>query len=292
MNHENRSTFKKNKIIPRWIKSTILWKFISNLKLAFKRMLITAPYWDRPRFLQIFRYFMVAEGADARQNFLVPFHFKGIKFHLRPMEWHLMQAILLEDEYGGQVAQLFEKQSPSIIIDAGANVGMFSVYALAKWDYVKVFAVEPAPDTFKILEQNQKKNPSLSWRVFQYAFWKNDGMISFANKGSSMASHISTDEKDEQVPSTRLDYFIDKYLQKDERVSLLKMDIEGAEEEVLTAAQGTLNRVDAMVIEVHSAMCDELAVRDILKREFSFVYDLSAPSTDYPVLLACREAVQ
>jgi FkbM family methyltransferase len=290
MNHKDQSMPMKNKFIPLWVRSTPLWKFMSNVKLALKRMLITVPYWDWIRFLQTFRYFMTVQGSDARQTFLTSFHFKGIKFDLRPMEWHLMQAILLEDEYGGPVTRLFEKQSPSVIIDAGANVGMFSVYALSKWDSAKVFAVEPAPDTFALLEQNQKKNPSLSWRVLQYAFWKNDGVISFENKGMSMAAHVSDDAKGMQVPSIRLDHFMDKYLQKDERVSLLKMDIEGAEEAVLTAAQGTLNRVDAMVIEVHSAMCDELAVRNILKKEFAFVYDLFAPSTEYPVLLACREA--
>lgn len=102
---------------------------------------------------------------------------------------------------------------------------------------------------------------------------------------------MDNDRRMELVPCIRLDHFMDKYLQKDERVSLLKMDIEGAEEVVLIAAQGVLNRLDAIVIEVHSAMCNELIVRDILKKEFAFVYDLSAPSTEYPVLLACRETV-
>lgn len=66
-----------------------------------------------------------------------------------------------------------------------------------------------------------------------------------------MAAHISTDTKGVQVPSIHLDHFIEKYLQKDERISLLKMDIEGAEETVLKSAQATLSRVDVMVIEVH-----------------------------------------
>ncbi|MDD2921808.1 MAG: FkbM family methyltransferase [Anaerolineales bacterium] len=265
---------------------------MSNLKLAFKRMSLSSPYWDRSRILQTFKYFMAVESADARRSLLNSFRFKGINFELRPMEWSLMQAILLDEEYGGRVARLFEEKPPSVIIDAGANVGMFSVYALSKWSAAKVLAVEPAPDTFDLLERNQKKNSAFKWRVFQYAFWKEDGTVSFENGGLSMASHISADVKDEQIPSIRLDHFVEKYLQADEGVSLLKMDIEGAEEAVLNAAQGILARVYAIVIEIHSAMCDESAVRELLEREFDFVYDLSASSTPYPVLLACREAAR
>jgi FkbM family methyltransferase len=279
----------RKKIIPGWVKSTPVWKFLSRLKLAVMRMFLSAPYWDRGRLLPAFRYFMAVDGADTRVKFLNSFHFTGIKFDLRPMEWHLMQAILLEEEYGGPVARLFEQHPPSIIIDAGANVGMFSVYALAKWDKVNVLAVEPDPDTFALLEQNQKKNPSLNWRTFQYAFWETDGMISFESEDLSMAGHVSSDANGISVPSIRLDHFVEQYVQKDERISLLKMDIEGAEEAVLKASQGILNRVDAIVIEVHSEMCDESAVRDLLKREFGSVHDLFAPSTRYPVLLAYRE---
>ena len=261
MNHENQSTLKKEKLIPGWVRSTPVWKFMSNLKLALKRMSLSSPYWDRNHILQTFKSFIAVEEADAPQNILNSFHFNDIKFDLRPMEWHLMQAILLEEEYGGPVVQLFERNPPSVVIDAGANVGMFSVYALSKWNSVKVFAVEPAPDTFQLLEKNQKKNSSLEWHALQYAFWENDGTISFESEGMSMAAHISTDAKGVQVPAIRLDHFIEKYLQKDDRISLLKMDIEGAEEAVLKSAQATLSRVDAVVIEIHSSMCNEAAVR-------------------------------
>lgn len=38
VNHDDQSAFKNSKIIPRWVKFTLLWEFMSNLKLALQRM--------------------------------------------------------------------------------------------------------------------------------------------------------------------------------------------------------------------------------------------------------------
>ena len=88
-----------------------------------------------------------------------------------------------------------------------------------------------------------------------------------------------------------LDHFIDRYLGKDQQISILKMDIEGAEELVLLTARQSLRRVDCMVIEIHPGLCDESMVRKILQDEFEYIYELSTPSTEFPVILASRVPV-
>ena len=288
MKHKIIAAPPKKKRIPGWVRSSAPWLLLSNVKLAFKRIALTRPYRARGREIKTFLYFMAVEYPGVGGIGSLTFQFKGIEFDLRPMEWHLMEAILLQNEYE-PIKKLFEGKTPGLIIDAGANVGMFTVYALTNWPTARIFAIEPGPDTFKLLERNQKKNPTLGWQVLSYAFWKEDGSIFFEANGLSMAAHVSEQAKGVEVRAIRLDHFIDKFLQPGERISILKMDIEGAEEAVLVASQDVLNRVDAMIIEVHPGMCNETVVRNILETEFEFIYDLSTPSTKYPVMLACRK---
>ncbi len=281
---------KKKGIIPNWFRSSAFWQFLSNVKLARKRMNKITSYRIEKNFLREFRYFMAVEYPALGRDLLNAFQFNGVKYYLRPMEWHLMDAILLEQEYGA-VAKLFETHSPSVIIDAGANVGMFSVYALSKWPTANVLAVEPGPETFRLLERNQQQNPSLNWRLFPFAFWKEDGVISFETTGLSMAAHVSDQAQGVSVAAIRFDHFIDKYLEKNQRISILKMDIEGAEEFALLASRQAISRVDCIIIEIHPGLCDESSVRKLLGEEFPFVYELSTPSTEYPVVLATRMPV-
>ena len=60
----------------------------------------------------------------------------------------------------------------------------------------------------------------------------------------------------------------------------------------MVAARKVLKRVDVMVIEIHSGICNGQLVREILAQEFEYVYELSAPSTEYPVVMACRTMLE
>src|ERR1017187_5918421 len=49
---------------------------------------------------------------------------------------------------------IFDLGSPKLIIDAGANIGMASLYLLNRYRSVKIVAVEPDPDTFELCRTN------------------------------------------------------------------------------------------------------------------------------------------
>lgn len=274
----------------KWIKRTAFWKLASRFKLALKQMKASASYMDRNPSLRTLRFFLAVEDSRRGMDLLHSFHAGPIRFHLRPMEWHLLEAVLMDREYGA-ADDLFADAPPALIIDAGANVGMFSVYAFLHWPQTEVLAIEPGPDTFDLLEKNRLENPGLKWRNFQCALWETNGSISFETEGISMAAHVSQNAGGLQVPAVRLDDFLEKNVGPGRRVSLLKMDIEGAEESVLRSAASSLRRVDAMIVEIHAGMCNERVVRDILETEFGHVRDLTAPSTQYPVVLASRRAL-
>jgi len=49
-----------------------------------------------------------------------------------------------------------KNQKPKIVVDIGANIGLFSMLAIHRWQDCHVYAYEPAPDNFSLLSQNIK----------------------------------------------------------------------------------------------------------------------------------------
>jgi hypothetical protein len=89
------------------------------------------------------------------------------------------------------------------------------------------------------------------------------------------------------VPARRLEGLIDELLPAT-RISLLKLDIEGAEERVLKSARGALAMVDSVVIEVHARRVSEENVLQLLREEFTTVDRLATSQDDERVYFASR----
>ena len=66
----------------------------------------------------------------------------------------LYSEIYLEEVYTSNGIELKED---SVVVDAGANIGLFSVYVLEKLSKSRVYAFEPSRETFKILSENTKQ---------------------------------------------------------------------------------------------------------------------------------------
>ena len=138
-------------------------------------------------------------------------------------------------------AYLFESDKPAPrIIDAGANIGLATLYFKLLYPRARVLAIEAAPATFGLLAENVAANvPDVA--VEHCALGGSDGETDFFSlPGSPLGSLDGRSGGGERarVPMRRLSGFLD------EEVDLLKIDIEGAEREVLPelAAAGKLRR--------------------------------------------------
>lgn len=122
---------------------------------------------------------------------------------------------------------------PHTIVDAGANIGVASVYFCLRYPSARVYAVEPNPDVLETLKRNLKAFPHAS--VHQCAFTDKDGTIELhVHPTSSIASSLSARTKGEHivsVPSRTFDTFRSE--QGIDTVDLCKFDIEGAEDKML-----------------------------------------------------------
>ncbi len=143
------------------------------------------------------------------------------------------------------------------IIDAGANIGISVVYFKWQYPHARITCFEPNPQAFAFLQKNIAQNNLHDVRAFPYALGNKNGDIALftdpAVKASTSASTMQPTGYSEEkspalsVPLRRLSDFIDTPL------DLLKMDIEGAEGDVLRDLEETkkISLVRMMILEYH-----------------------------------------
>jgi len=134
-------------------------------------------------------------------------------------------------------------RSGDIVLDCGANVGMYTREALNAGAKL-VVAIEPSPRNIKCLHQNLKTEVEQG-RVIIYkkGVWNREKILTFSTSETE-SSGLDTfvlrlkDAHTISVPVTTIDKIV-KELKLD-RVDFIKMDIEGSEENALLGAQETI----------------------------------------------------
>lgn len=139
------------------------------------------------------------------------------------------------------------------IIDAGANIGTFALYAARKAPHAVIHALEPFPSTRERLLKTLRDNGlEARVRVHPAGLAGSESRRFMAATGPSQSRGISDEPGAEKVEvrTMTLEQFLD-VAGIPER-ALLKMDIEGAEHEVFEAASGaTLRRFSEIALEYH-----------------------------------------
>jgi len=157
-----------------------------------------------------------------------------------------------------------------VVFDIGANVGMFTVQQARRG--AKVYAFEPNPDVYKRLVQTVVANGVTDTvQTFQYALGSTPGIGAFrvplgmTTLGSVISTVSSDDNIVVRVDITSLDYILPPDIT---RIDLLKIDVEGAEVEVLQGAIRTLKIVQRLIIECHSPDLLKQVIAFLDKRDF------------------------
>lgn len=139
------------------------------------------------------------------------------------------------------------------IIDCGANIGMSILYFKMIWPAAHILAFEPDPETFGILQKNVERNSLPDVHLVNQAISGHEGEAPLYyhddRAGAATASLVSArgGTRSRVVPTTRLSSFIDA------PVDLLKLDVEGAEFDVLRdlAVTHKIDLIGRLVIEYH-----------------------------------------
>ncbi len=145
------------------------------------------------------------------------------------------------------------------IIDAGAHIGMTTLYFKKIFPFAEIIAIEPNPQMAEIFEHNMWQNDCQNVELIQAAL--GDGTAAttqlfvdasgdhWDSTASFQTGAWSRDQADQSQALTAPAVVLSDFLQ--EPVDFLKMDIEGAELAALTAARDFLPQIVHCIIEFH-----------------------------------------
>ena len=133
-----------------------------------------------------------------------------------------------------------------VIIDCGSNIGLSILVFKKYFPASTVIAFEPDENNYALLQKNMEANKLQNVEVNKSAVWITNGTITFNSKGSE-GSHISESDGGIRVPCIKLASLLQQY----ETIHFLKMDIEGAEYEVIKDCQLQLSKVENLFLEYH-----------------------------------------
>jgi FkbM family methyltransferase len=142
-----------------------------------------------------------------------------------------------------------------LVIDIGAGIGDFTLFAAAGHAGNKVYAFEPFPQSFALLENNVRLNHLANVACFREAIGGQSGELTLdlsLNEPLQIQSHTPSPKSAATltVPSLSLaEAFTRLGVQS---CSLLKLDCEGAEYDILfNAPPDLLRRIERIVMEYH-----------------------------------------
>ncbi|HEY2055860.1 MAG TPA: FkbM family methyltransferase [Solirubrobacterales bacterium] len=209
---------------------------------------------DRPRFL---RGQLTGRGTARYELRRRP----GV-FHLRhgSGDVAILNKIFARDpalssyEPPAEVAATVDATAAPRILDVGANIGLFGVYALGRWSDARITSFEPDPDNFRVLDltvgANQREG---SWDAVPAAVSDAVGELNFA-PGDGAKSHLSPTEADERTITVPAVDFFD---QLGDGVDLVKMDIEGGEWQILADPRLATAPIQVIRLEWHTLLCPQ-----------------------------------
>lgn len=133
------------------------------------------------------------------------------------------------------------------VVDAGANLGLFSILSSEKVGPVGiVYAFEPIQKAGELLEKNIEVNKCQNIKVLPLALGQQNGQVSFQvgkELGSSSAvfsKEVVNGSESETVEMRTLDFLVESG--EITRVDFIKADIEGGERDLLAGAKETIKK--------------------------------------------------
>jgi FkbM family methyltransferase len=175
---------------------------------------------------------------------------KEIKYILRDeADRSVLAEIFRYREY--RIADQVIKSAKNAILDVGAHCGFFTIYCRMLNEKTKIFSVEPEEKNFSALNHHIAINNLKNIKVSQFAICGKTGKCNLSISKDSHDHKINYHDDGEQINCVTLrDFCVKEHIKK---ISLLKMDIEGAEFEVVESLwPENFEMVENIIMEYHN----------------------------------------
>lgn len=154
-----------------------------------------------------------------------------------------------------------------LVIDCGANVGYSAAYFLTRFPDCYVIAVEPDKSNFESLNRNCSRFRG-RYIALPTAVWPRKTGLRISEEEDGLSGEWGYKVREvrpgEAAQMEAVDIGSLLTLSGRDRISILKMDVEGAEKWIFASgAEEWLAKVDVLVIELHGPECHEVFRRAI-----------------------------
>lgn len=168
----------------------------------------------------------------------------------RTSDLAVFRQIFIDREYGC----LDRLEGVGLIVDAGANVGLTSAYLLSRWPAAELVALEPHEGNYQLATRNLAAFGERV-RVVKGALWSHPCSLMIREDADWTGREwaVQVREADTREVGDVVATDVPSLLRASghQRISILKIDIEGAEAVVFSGPCPWLDQVDALVVELH-----------------------------------------
>jgi FkbM family methyltransferase len=210
-------------------------------------------------------------GASRKTRILdMTVHYRN-RWGMRKM----LSGIFLRQEYA-----FVASTATPVIVDAGANIGLATLFFKHRYPDARVIAFEPEPEAFELLRRNVEDNRLTDVRLMDCALGETDGLVRLQGNPTGLGTTTldgvwDSPKTDLTVEVKRLSSFLET------PVDMLKLDVEGAEHAILhdLVAASKLELVREMLVEYHHNITAEegtLGRLLTLLEDNGFAYQVSA----------------
>lgn len=237
-------------------------------RLTARKSIATLPRFLRPGLIR--ESLHLAATVKNRYECIRGLYFRGrapLKVEFRSgMKWEssrrdsllfLLEEIVVDRCYTPR--WFYKPGAADVVVDLGANIGVFAAHICNLSRGARVACFEPDPSSYRTLAQNVSAN-QLEERiqVHQMAVWREQGTVYLASpsSASSVGQKIICRAKGAAtaVKCITLAQALELADPAGGPIALLKIDTEGAERDILEAADAyTMHRVQRVALEYHSS---------------------------------------
>jgi FkbM family methyltransferase len=207
----------------------------------------------------------VMNAADYfRASRVPPYHTGSTKLFDKPILFSDTQGFFhsVDEIFQREVYKFQTLSKRPHIIDAGANIGLSIIYFKRLYPNCSIVAYEPDSEIFSLLKRNIAAHRYEDVDLREAAAWVSDGHLEFFSEGSLAGSTEVDFLKSGKVKTVRAQRL--KSDLQGKAIDFLKVDIEGAENEVLFDVESELSGVRNLFFEYHSIPGKKQMLGDLL----------------------------
>lgn len=243
-------------------------------------------------------YYFLSEGfqvVSKRKELLLRNSdvFSEITFKVRKhtSDMFVFRQVIINKEYKPIINLINsekERKSINFIVDAGANVGLTSLFFHTYWKDSKIVAIEPEDSNYKQLIENIHIN-DLTQKIIpiKKALWINNTeklmIYDGFRDGKNWAKSVKTSEEDGKTEPITLSTLLDIY-SSEKIIDILKIDIEGSEYQLFKSndfLEILTTSVRFLCIEIHEEFMNRIWYYDVLEKINFKSFDVGETTFSY-----------